>query len=39
MYSSGTAEKLPFEDNSLNLVTVCAAAHWFNFEKFYAEVS
>lgn len=34
----GSAEGLPFGANSVDLVTCCAAAHWFNFETFYKEV-
>ncbi|HMK04374.1 MAG TPA: class I SAM-dependent methyltransferase [Ferruginibacter sp.] len=33
------AEKTGIEEKSVNLVTVAQAIHWFNFEKFYAEVN
>lgn len=32
------AEKTDFADNSFDLITVGQAAHWFDFESFYAEV-
>ncbi len=34
----GPAEKVSLKDSSTDLVTVAAAVHWFNFDKFYAEV-
>ena len=37
-YSISPAEKTPFEDNTFDLITVAQAAHWFDFDKFYAEV-
>jgi ubiquinone/menaquinone biosynthesis C-methylase UbiE len=37
-YQVATAEQSGLPDNSVSLVTVAQAAHWFNFEKFYAEV-
>ena len=32
------AEQVPLEDASVDLVTVAQAVHWFDFDKFYAEV-
>ena len=37
-YRVELAEKVSLGDSSADLVTVAAAVHWFNFEKFYAEV-
>ncbi len=37
-YSIQPAEQTNFVANSFDLVTVAQAVHWFNFEKFYAEV-
>ncbi len=37
-YSIQPAEQTDFPDNSVDLVTVAQALHWFNFEKFYSEV-
>jgi ubiquinone/menaquinone biosynthesis C-methylase UbiE len=37
-YSCQTAESTNFEDNTFDLITVAQAAHWFDFDKFYAEV-
>lgn len=37
-YSLQPAESTNFDDNSFDLVTVAQAVHWFNFEKFNAEV-
>jgi SAM-dependent methyltransferase len=37
-YRVEPAEKVSLDDKSTDLVTVAAAVHWFNFEKFYAEV-
>lgn len=34
----GSAEAIPFEAASVDLVTCCASAHWFNFDTFYQEV-
>ncbi|CAG5865913.1 unnamed protein product [Menidia menidia] len=36
-YSKGTAEKLPFPDGSVDLLTAASAAHWFDQSKFLAE--
>ena len=32
------AENLPVENNTVDLVTVCTALHWFDIPKFYTEV-
>ncbi len=37
-YSVQPAEKTSFLDNAFDLVMVAQAVHWFDFEKFYAEV-
>ncbi|MDT0676867.1 class I SAM-dependent methyltransferase [Autumnicola musiva] len=37
-YSKQPAEKTIFPDNYFDLVTVAQAIHWFDFDKFYAEV-
>lgn len=37
-YKVGPAEKTDIPGNSVNLVTVAQALHWFDFEKFYKEV-
>ena len=31
------AEKTPLEDNTVDLITVAQALHWFDFDKFYKE--
>ncbi len=36
-YEVFSAEKAILEDNSVDLVTVAQALHWFNFEEFYKE--
>lgn len=36
-YRVGTAEESGIEANSVDLVTVAQALHWFDLEKFYAE--
>ena len=38
IYRIDSAEKVSLKDGSVDLVTVAAAVHWFNFEKFYMEV-
>jgi len=38
IFKNEPAEKVSLADKSTDLVTVAAAVHWFNFEKFYAEV-
>ncbi|POY34826.1 SAM-dependent methyltransferase [Solitalea longa] len=38
-YLLSAAEETPFSENQFNLITVAQAIHWFNFEKFYAEVN
>lgn len=37
-YLQQAAEQTSFADQSFDLITVAQAIHWFNFEKFYAEV-
>ena len=37
-YAVAPAEKCPLPDASADLVTVAQALHWFDFDKFYAEV-
>lgn len=37
-HKQGTAESIPVEDGSVDLVSACAAVHWFDFKSFYAEV-
>jgi ubiquinone/menaquinone biosynthesis C-methylase UbiE len=37
-YSTGTAEKSGFEENSFDLITVAQAYHWLRFEEFRTEV-
>jgi SAM-dependent methyltransferase len=36
-YSVQPAEQTGFAENSIDLITVSQALHWFNFEKFYKE--
>ncbi|XP_076807477.1 ubiquinone biosynthesis O-methyltransferase-like [Clavelina lepadiformis] len=38
-YLVGKAESLPFDDNSVDLVTCGASVHWFDLEAFFGEVS
>ncbi|KAM8934458.1 uncharacterized protein RCH25_004910 [Pelodytes ibericus] len=38
-YGVSPAEVVPVEDASVDLVTACAAVHWFNIEKFLKEVN
>jgi ubiquinone/menaquinone biosynthesis C-methylase UbiE len=38
IFKNEPAEKVSLEDSSTDLVTAATAVHWFNFEKFYAEV-
>ena len=38
-YSCSPAEHTEMNDNSLNLITVGQAIHWFNFDLFYQEVN
>ena len=33
----GSAEKMPFENESVDMVTCALALHWFNENKFYTE--
>jgi hypothetical protein len=37
-YSPQPAEKTDFPDGAFDLITVAQAIHWFDFERFYAEV-
>ena len=37
-YAVATAERCPLPDHSANLVTVAQALHWFDHDRFYAEV-
>jgi len=37
-YNIGRAEQLDFPDDSIDLVTVAQALHWFDFDRFYDEV-
>jgi len=36
-YQIFPAEKTPFEDDSVDLVTIAQALHWFDFDRFYNE--
>jgi SAM-dependent methyltransferase len=36
-YVAGLAERLPVADRAASLVAAAQAAHWFDFERFYAE--
>ena len=38
-YKQALAEESGIESESVDIVTVAAAVHWFNFDKFYAEVN
>ncbi|XP_059199017.1 putative methyltransferase DDB_G0268948 [Centropristis striata] len=38
-YRKGTAEELPFQDGSVDLLTAASAAHWFDQSRFLAEAS
>eukprot|EP00002_Diphylleia_rotans_P002641 TRINITY_DN1167_c0_g1_i3.p1 TRINITY_DN1167_c0_g1~~TRINITY_DN1167_c0_g1_i3.p1 ORF type:complete len:198 (-),score=42.49 TRINITY_DN1167_c0_g1_i3:768-1361(-) len=38
-YAKGSAENIPADDGSVDLITVAQAAHWFDLEKFYQESS
>jgi SAM-dependent methyltransferase len=37
-YRLGSAERVELADGSVDLVTVAQALHWFDFDRFYAEV-
>ena len=39
MYEMFPAEKADIQDNSVDLITVAQAAHWFDLDKFYKEVT
>ena len=38
IYRVETAEKTSLENNTVDLITVAQAVHWFNFDNFYSEV-
>jgi SAM-dependent methyltransferase len=38
-YEMFSAEKADIQDNSVDLITVAQAAHWFDLDKFYKEVT
>lgn len=38
-YIQSSAEKIDLPDKSVNLITVACAAHWFDLNKFYQEVT
>jgi len=38
IYSIEAAEKFSFQNDYFDLITVAQAIHWFDFDKFYAEV-
>jgi SAM-dependent methyltransferase len=38
-YSVSKAEQSPLAENSVDLITVANALHWFEFDKFYTEVN
>lgn len=38
IFKNAPAEKVPLENSTVDLVTVAAAVHWFNFDEFYTEV-
>jgi len=37
-YQVAPAEQVPLPDDSVDLITVGLALHWFNFDRFYSEV-
>ena len=37
-YVQALAEAMPLADHTVDLVTIAQALHWFDFERFYAEV-
>lgn len=39
IYKVEKAENSRLENNSVNIITVAQALHWFDFEKFYSEVN
>lgn len=39
VYKNQSAEATDFHDRQFDLITVAQAVHWFDFNKFYAEVS
>jgi hypothetical protein len=38
-YRACPAEKLPFEDKSVDIITTAQAFHWFKHEEFFREAS
>jgi ubiquinone/menaquinone biosynthesis C-methylase UbiE len=38
IYKEGSAERLDFENEQFDLITVAQAIHWFKFDEFYSEV-
>ena len=38
-YSQSEAERTSFEDSSFDLITVAQALHWFDYDKFWPEVT
>eukprot|EP01026_Neomeris_dumetosa_P055368 TRINITY_DN502_c0_g3_i3.p2 TRINITY_DN502_c0_g3~~TRINITY_DN502_c0_g3_i3.p2 ORF type:complete len:258 (-),score=23.37 TRINITY_DN502_c0_g3_i3:692-1465(-) len=38
-FQVGDCHQLPFEDSSVDLVTIATALHWFDLDKFYKEVT
>lgn len=38
-YRKGTAEELPFEDGTVDLLTAASAAHWFDKSRFLVEAN
>jgi SAM-dependent methyltransferase len=39
LYSLSPAEQTNITDNSIDLITIAQAIHWFDFDKFYTEVT
>lgn len=39
IYLLATAEDIPLEDHSIDLITVAQALHWFDHEKFYQQAN
>jgi SAM-dependent methyltransferase len=37
LYAAAPAERAPFRDSSIDLITVAQALHWFDFPAFFAE--
>ena len=36
-YQIFSAENTPLKDNSVDLITIAQALHWFDFDRFYSE--